>query len=71
MGIIDINYNKKTTHATYSCMDSTIKIMDLYTSKTISLECNVMENWKVLYVGEDIVTAGDLGRIHFYDQTSN
>ena len=51
MGIININYNKKTTHATYSCMDSTIKIMDLYTSKTISLECNVMENWKVLYVG--------------------
>jgi len=30
-----------------------------------------MENWKVLYIGENIVTCGDLGKIHFYDQTSN
>ena len=34
------------------------------------LECAVMENWKLQFLDENIVTAGDLGRVNFFDTAS-
>ena len=29
-----------------------------------------MENWKIIYHENEVITAGDLGRVTFYDDTS-
>lgn len=31
MGIVDLSFNKKSTHLATSCMDSTIRLYDLHT----------------------------------------
>lgn len=78
MGIIDIKFNKINTNLAISCLDSSIKIYDIDTSigyifileEINNIECQVMENWKVEFLGNNIVTAGDSGRVAFFDLIS-
>jgi len=35
-----------------------------------TVECEVMENWKIQCVDQHIITAGDYGRVSYYDLTS-
>lgn len=77
MGVIDLAFNKKSTHLAVSCMDSTVKILEMNSCNVLHkianlsvIECNVMENWKIEFVGDHVVTCGDLGRINFHDLES-
>jgi len=35
-----------------------------------TVQCEVMENWKIQCVDQHIITAGDYGRVSYYDLTS-
>jgi hypothetical protein len=48
-----------------------IRVISLLLLEVIdSIECQVMENWKIEYVGNNIVTCGDFGRVGFFDLIS-
>jgi WD40 repeat protein len=71
MGVISMTYNSGSSRLAVSCLDSNIRLYDVGTKNDPEvIECSVMENWKIVHLHKCFVTAGDNGRILFFNDTS-
>lgn len=71
MGVIGMAYNSSFSRLAVSSLDSNIRLYEISNKKDPEvIECSVMENWRIVHLHKCFVTAGDNGRIVFFNDTS-